>query len=278
MHFYKMHGLGNDYVYVDLFKETVNDPHALAIQVAKPHFGIGADGLVLIGPSDAADFSMRMFNADGSEGEMCGNATRCVGLYLYERGLTKKLHISLETRAGIRMLYLTVSGEKVLSVRVDMGEPVLEASQIPTTLEGDRVIKYPITVRERRFELTCVSMGNPHAVIFIDEDVEQFPLEVYGPLLETHPLFPNRANIEFVNILSPEQVRMRVWERGSGETMACGTGACATLVAASLCAHTGRSADVVLNGGTLEIHWDEQSNKVYMSGPATMVFEGDWLL
>lgn len=279
MHFYKMHGIGNDYVYVDLMEETVEDPAALAIAVAKPHFGVGSDGLVLIGPSETADFSMRIFNADGSEGEMCGNATRCVALYLYERGRTDKTVISLETRAGLRVLYLNVQDGRVKSVRVDMGEPALEAAQIPTTLcMSGSVVRVPITALDRTFEVTCVSMGNPHAVIFLEENVENFPLELYGPVLEHHSAFPARANIEFANVLSRDRMRMRVWERGSNETMACGTGACATLVAAAMCGLTQRKAAVVLNGGELEIEWDETSNKLWKTGPAQMVFEGEWLL
>lgn len=279
MHFYKMHGIGNDYVYVDLAQERVEDPAALAIAVSRPHFGIGADGLVLIGPSDKADFSMRIFNADGSEGEMCGNATRCVALYLYERGKTDKTVITLETRAGIRTLYIQAEGGRVRSVRVDMGEPALEAAAIPTTLRASgRVIRVPVTVLDRTFEVTCVSTGNPHAVIFLEEDVENFPLEKYGPALERHSAFPARANIEFANVLARDRIRMRVWERGSNETMACGTGACATLTAAVLCGLCDRRATVVLNGGELEIEWDEPTNKLWKTGPAQMVFEGEWLL
>lgn len=281
MHFYKMQGTGNDYVYIDLFSQTVDDPQKLAVQMAKPHFGVGADGLVLIGPSDKADFSMRIFNADGSESEMCGNATRCVGLYVYESGRTDKEVITLETRAGIRTLYLTVQSGRVLCVRVDMGTPMLGAMHIPTTLaQGDtQVIGVPVQAGGRTFAVTCVNVGNPHAVVFLDEgeDVEGFNLAYYGPLLEQHEAFPQRTNVEFANVLSPECIRMRVWERGSGETQACGTGACATLVAAVICNRSARKAQVILRGGTLDIEW-EKTGTLWKSGPAQMVFEGDWLL
>lgn len=274
MHFTKMQGLGNDYVYVDLTRERVENPSALAVAVSRPHFGVGADGLVLIGPSRCADFSMRIFNADGSESEMCGNATRCVGKYVYERGLARRERITLETLAGIKTLYLTVEDGVVSRVRVDMGAPVLDGKEIPTTLGTGRVLRQPLEVDGRAFEVTCVSMGNPHAVIFLNEDVETFDVGRYGPLIERHAAFPHRTNVEFAQVKEAGRIRMRVWERGSGVTLACGTGACATAVAASLCGLAGRRAIVELDGGELLVEWAEDT--VYKTGPASFVFDGEW--
>lgn len=274
MHFTKMQGLGNDYVYVDLTRERVENPSALAVAVSRPHFGVGADGLVLIGPSRRADFSMRIFNADGSESEMCGNATRCVGKYVYERGLARRERITLETLAGVKTLYLTVEDGVVSRVRVDMGAPVLDGKEIPTTLRTGRVLRQPLEVDGRAFEVTCVSMGNPHAVIFLNEDVETFDVGRYGPLIERHAAFPHRTNVEFAQVKEAGRIRMRVWERGSGVTLACGTGACATAVAASLCGLAGRRAIVELDGGELLVEWAEDT--VYKTGPAAFVFDGEW--
>ncbi len=274
MHFTKMQGLGNDYIYVDTARERVKDPSSLAVAVSRPHFGVGADGLVLIGPSGRADFSMRIFNADGSESEMCGNATRCVGKYVYERGLARRERITLETPAGIKTLYLTVKDGVVTCVRVDMGAPILDGKEIPTTLGTGRVIRRPLEVGGRAFEVTCVSMGNPHAVIFLDEDVEAFDIRRYGPLIEHHEAFPRRTNVEFAQVKGSDRIRMRVWERGSGVTLACGTGACATAVAASLCGFAGRRVSVELDGGELLVEWEKDA--VYKTGPAAFVFDGEW--
>lgn len=274
MHFTKMQGLGNDYIYVDTARERVKDPSSLAVAVSRPHFGVGADGLVLIGPSGRADFSMRIFNADGSESEMCGNATRCVGKYVYERGLARRERITLETPAGIKTLYLTVKDGVVTCVRVDMGAPILDGKEIPTTLGTGRVIRRPLEVGGRAFEVTCVSMGNPHAVIFLDEDVEAFDIRRYGPLIEHHAAFPRRTNVEFAQVKGSDRIRMRVWERGSGVTLACGTGACATAVAASLCGFAGRRVSVELDGGELLVEWEKDA--VYKTGPAAFVFDGEW--
>lgn len=274
MHFTKMQGLGNDYIYVDTARERVVHPSALAVAVSRPHFGIGADGLVLIGPSGRADFSMRIFNADGSESEMCGNATRCVGKYVYERGLARRERITLETLAGVKTLYLTVEDGVVVRVRVDMGAPILDGKQIPTTLGTGTVIRRPLEVDGRTFYVTCVSMGNPHAVIFLDEDVEAFDIGRYGPLIERHAAFPRRTNVEFAQVRGDDRIRMRVWERGSGVTLACGTGACATAVAASLCGLAGRRATVELDGGELLVEWEKDA--VYKTGPAAFVFDGEW--
>lgn len=274
MHFTKMQGLGNDYIYVDTARERVKDPSSLAVAVSRPHFGVGADGLVLIAPSGRADFSMRIFNADGSESEMCGNATRCVGKYVYERGLARRERITLETPAGIKTLYLTVEDGVVTCVRVDMGAPILDGKEIPTTLGMGRVIRRPLEVGGRAFEVTCVSMGNPHAVIFLDEDVEAFDIRRYGPLIEHHAAFPRRTNVEFAQVKGGDRIRMRVWERGSGVTLACGTGACATAVAASLCGFAGRRVSVELDGGELLVEWEKDA--VYKTGPAAFVFDGEW--
>ena len=276
MKFTKMQGIGNDYIYVNAFEEHVDDPGALSARISDRHFGVGADGLVLIGPSDAADFRMRMFNADGSEGDMCGNASRCIGKYVYDRGLTDKTRVTLETRAGIKVLELTVEGGQVRSVRVDMGAPRINGEEVPCLLGTGVVRRAPVTVLGRTFEVTPVCTGNPHGVILLDEPVERFELAKYGPALETHPAFPKKANIEFVNVLSKDRLRMRVWERGSGITLACGTGSCAALVAAHLCGVCGRQATVLLDGGELVDEWDEATGHVFMTGPAAFVFDGEY--
>ena len=276
MKFTKMQGIGNDYIYVNAFEEHVDDPGALSARISDRHFGVGADGLVLIGPSDAADFRMRMFNADGSEGDMCGNASRCIGKYVYDRGLTDKTRVTLETRAGIKVLELTVEGGQVRSVRVDMGAPRINCKEVPCLLGTGVVRQAPVTVLGRTFRVTPVCTGNPHGVILLDEPVEGFDLAKYGPALETHPAFPQKANIEFVNVLSEDRLRMRVWERGSGITLACGTGSCAALVAAHINGVCGRRATVVLDGGELVDEWDEATGHVFMTGPAAFVFDGEY--
>ena len=274
MRFVKMHGLGNDYIYVDTTRERVEDPQGLAVAMSRPHVGVGADGLVLIGAAQCADLSLRLFNADGSEGEMCGNAVRCIGKYAYERGLVRRETMTLQTRAGVKTLRLTVEDGRVSRVRVDMGAPILDGPSIPALLGEGRIVRRPLEAGGRAFEVTCVSMGNPHAVIFLHEDVDAFDVGRYGPLLERHAAFPNRTNVEFAALVAPGRIRMRVWERGSGMTLACGTGACATAVAASLCGLTGERSTLVLDGGELDVEWS--GGTVYMTGPAAFVFEGEW--
>ena len=275
MRFTKMHGLGNDYVYVNAFEERVEHPEALARRVSDRHFGVGGDGLVLLLPSEKADFRMVMYNADGSRGAMCGNASRCIGKYVYERGMTDKTALTLETDAGVRQLRLDVREGRVQSVCVDMGEPVLDCARVPCLLGEGTVLRAPVEALGRRFALTPVSMGNPHGVIFTPEVIGDDDLRRCGAALERHPAFPEKVNIEFVTVLAPDRLRMRVWERGSGVTLACGTGACAALVASVLCGLCERQAQVELDGGTLEIGWDEQSGHVLMTGPATHVFDGE---
>ncbi|MBR2753149.1 MAG: diaminopimelate epimerase [Lachnospiraceae bacterium] len=275
MKFTKMQGLGNDYVYVNLFEEKVEDPVATAIAVSDRHFGIGSDGLILIGPSDVADFEMIMYNLDGSRGEMCGNGIRCVGKYVYDHGMTDKTEITVETLGGIKVLQLFVGDDGcVEQVRVDMGKPILESEKIPVNLP-DPAISVPIEVDGKTWAVTCVSMGNPHAVVFVD-DVDTLDLEKIGPPFENHLLFPNRINTEFIQIVDRSHVKMRVWERGSGETMACGTGACASTVACVLNDLTDRHLYLDLLGGRLDITWDEESGHVFMTGPAVTSFEGEW--
>jgi diaminopimelate epimerase len=273
MNFTKMHGIGNDYIYVNCLNQSVNDPSGVARFVSDRHFGIGSDGLVLILPSETADFRMRMLNSDGSESEMCGNAIRCVGKYVYDNGLTAKKTVNIETLAGIKVLELTVENDKVTMVKVDMGEPILNPKDIPVISEKDRFISEPVTVDDKTFNVTCVSMGNPHAVSYIDS-VSSFPLEVIGPKMETHRLFPRKVNAEFVELIDRTTLKMRVWERGAGETLACGTGACAVLVASVLNGLCERKATIKLLGGDLFIEWNEKDNHVYMTGPATKVFDG----
>lgn len=275
MKFTKMHGCGNDYVYVNLFEEEIKDPASLAVAVSDRHFGIGSDGLITIGPSKVADFRMRIYNADGSEAEMCGNGVRCVAKYVYDHALTDRTRITVETGAGVKELTLTVENQKVALVRVDMGEPVLVPEQIPVDAKGERVVDEPITVGEKEWHMTCISMGNPHAVVFVD-DVENFPIEEYGPLFENHVRFPKRTNTEFVKVHGRNEVSMRVWERGSQETWACGTGTCATAMACILNGLTEDTVLVHLRGGDLTIEYDRNTNHVFMTGPATEVFEGEY--
>lgn len=274
MKFTKMQGLGNDYVYVDCTRQELPDPKKTARIVSDRHFGIGSDGLILICPSDKADFEMRMYNADGSRGEMCGNGIRCVAKYVYDYGLTDQTSISVETLGGIKYLDLTVEHGKVSLVKVDMGTPILEPSRIPVAASGTRVVDEPLEVEGKVYHMTCVSMGNPHAVIFMD-DVAGLDLEKIGPSFENHERFPNRVNTEFVKVLDQNTVEMRVWERGSGETLACGTGACAVAVASILNGYTEDQVTVRLLGGDLEIFWDRAEDKVYMTGPAKVVFDGE---
>ncbi len=274
MKFTKMHGCGNDYVYVNLFEEQIENPAKVSIAVSDRHFGIGSDGLITIGASEIADFRMRIYNADGSEAEMCGNGIRCVAKYVYDHKLTDKTEITVETGAGVKTLQLTVADDKVTLVRVDMGEPILTPDEIPVVAEGNRVVDEPIVVDDKEWRMTCVSMGNPHAVVFVD-DVAHFELEKYGPLFENHVRFPKRTNTEFVQIISRNEAIMRVWERGSAETWACGTGTCATVMACILNGLTDNDVLVHLRGGDLRIVYDEKSNHVFMTGPATEVFEGE---
>ncbi len=301
MRFTKMQGLGNDYVYVNCFQEKVENPSEMAKRISDRHFGVGADGLILIGPSEQADFEMAMYNADGSRGEMCGNGIRCVAKYVYDYGLTDKTSISVETLGGIKYLDLTIEDGKAVLVRVDMGRPELRAREIPIICEaadgesaadedsilggenvtdGDaaadqmQVIDESIVVDGMEYRMTGVSMGNPHAVVFL-EDVEGFDIEKIGPKFENHERFPRRINTEFVRIIDRERIEMRVWERGSGETLACGTGACAAVVASILNGLAGRKVTVKLKGGDLLVEWDQESGKVYMTGPAEVVFDGE---
>lgn len=274
--FTKMHGIGNDYVYVNCFKETVSDPEKLSIFVSDRHFGVGSDGLVLIMPSDKADFRMRMFNADGSEGMMCGNATRCIGKYVYDNGMTDKTDITLETKSGIKRLKLFVKDGKVETVLVDMGKAIIKPADIPVRSELDTFISQKITVNGKEETVTCVSMGNPHCVLFTDTPVDTIELEKIGPYFENHELFPERINTEFANVLDDHTVKMRVWERGSGETWACGTGACAAAVAACLNGYCKQDEEITLKlrGGDLAITYNEDGT-VLMRGPAAKVFDGE---
>lgn len=274
MKFTKMHGIGNDYVYVDCTREEILNPAMISRFVSDRHKGIGSDGLILIKKSETADFKMEMYNADGSQGRMCGNGIRCVAKYVYDNGLTHKTRITVETLSGIKTLMLTVENGLVSRVRVNMGEPLLRPEEIPVKGEGDRLVNAPIEVGGQTYFITCVSMGNPHAVLFT-EDVEHLKIEEQGPLFECHQRFPERVNTEFARVLDRGHIKMRVWERGSGETMACGTGACAVAVAAVLNGYTDRQVTVHLLGGDLEILWNEADNCVYMTGPATTVFTGD---
>ena len=281
MKFTKMQGLGNDYVYVNCLQEKIDNPSELARKISNRHFGVGSDGLIMINPSDKADFEMEMYNADGSRGEMCGNGIRCVAKYVYDYGLTdktsiSKTHISVETLGGIKYLDLTVEGGRVKLVKVDMGKPELEPEKVPVKADGDEVVDAPIEVDGTEYRMTCVSMGNPHAVVFVDCDVKEFPLEKIGPKFERHERFPRRVNTEFVRVIDRHTAEMRVWERGSGETLACGTGACAVAVACVLNGLTEDEVTVKLLGGDLHIKWDRRKDTVYMTGPAEAVFDGEW--
>lgn len=274
MKFTKMHGCGNDYIYVDCIHETLDDPNSFSLTYSDRHKGIGSDGLITINPSEVADFRMRMFNSDGTEGAMCGNGIRCVGKFVYDKGLTDKTALAIETLGGIKYLDLTVENGKVSKVRVDMGPPVTVANQIPVTGLGDEVIGKTVHVAGQDWQMTCVSVGNPHAVVWTD-DVMALDLKEIGPQFEHHPMFPDRVNTEFAQIIDRQNINMRVWERGSDETMACGTGATCTAYAAWRNGLTEKKVTVHLLGGDLEIEYDEEKNLMYMTGPATTVFEGE---
>ena len=276
MRFTKMQGIGNDYIYVNCFEETVRDPERLAQRMSRRHYGVGADGLVLIEPSDVADFGMRIFNSDGTQAEMCGNATRCIGKYVYERGMTDKTSVSLMTGGGLKLLELNVRDGLVRSVRVDMGTPELNPSLIPVELPGEIVLGHRLELGNLVYSLHCVSMGNPHCVLFVNNP-DNADVENIGALLENHPLFPNRTNVEFVQVEDREHLRMRVWERGAGETLACGTGACAALVTSVLTGRSDRNVTIELPGGELRVSWSPEDNHVYQEGPAEFVFDGEWI-
>ena len=282
MKFTKMHGCGNDYIYINGFEETIDNPNEMAEKVSHVRFGIGSDGLILIKPSEIADCEMDMYNADGSRGKMCGNGIRCVAKYVYDYGITDKTQISVATGSGIKYLDLTVENGKVALVRVDMGAPILNAAQIPVKVsalenslaENDQVVGATIKVKEEDYKITCVSMGNPHGIVCV-EDVDGLDIEKIGPHFENHPAFPDRVNTEFIRVIDRKTVQMRVWERGSGETWACGTGACAVAVACILNGWTEDEVTVKLRGGDLKIEWDREKNTVFMTGPATVVFDGE---
>lgn len=276
MRFTKMQGCGNDYIYVDCMSSPPpKDPAALSKAISERHFGVGSDGLILICKSDRADTRMRMFNADGSEAEMCGNGVRCVAKFVHDHGLVKKPTITVETGRGVLSLELETRNGKVHQVRVDMGEPILTADKIPTTLPGNPPVDMPLSVSDHNFRVTCVSMGNPHCVTYVNEITDALVLGI-GPRIENHAAFPRRSNVEFVRVNSPGDITMRVWERGSGETLACGTGACAVAVAGVLTKRTERTIVAHLTGGDLHLHWSEKDNHVYMTGPAVEVFSGEW--
>ncbi|MDR0982317.1 MAG: diaminopimelate epimerase [Culturomica sp.] len=275
MIFTKMQGAGNDYVYFYGVAPQYHKPEFIR-RISDRHYGVGSDGLINIEPGKTGDFRMIMFNADGSRSAMCGNGIRCVGKYVYDKGLTTKTEIDIETDAGMKHLTLYPENGKVTKVKVDMGEPVLSAKNIPVNIDAEKVVDYPLQLDNGdTFRITCVSMGNPHAIMFVGNP-EIFPIEEIGNIIENHPLFPERTNVEFISILAPDCIRMRVWERGTGETMACGTGACASLVAAVINGKAERKVTVVLNGGNLEIEWAADDNHVYMTGPAETVFEGEY--
>lgn len=271
--FTKMHGAGNDYIYVNGLEKVPENPSQVAIELSNRNFGIGSDGLVIIHRSDIADFRMQMFNSDGSEAEMCGNATRCVGKYVFDNGLTDKKEISLETKAGIKYITLLEGDEKARKVTVDMGEPILDPQLIPVNVNEQPVLNYPLDIDGKIWEISCVSMGNPHAVVFT-EGIKDFDLPVLGPKFEKNVIFPKKTNTEFIEVIDRKTLNMRVWERGAGETLACGTGACAAAVAAILNGYCDRKITIHLLGGDLEIEWREDNNHIYMTGEAVTVFEG----
>lgn len=274
MKFTKMHGCGNDYVYVNGFTEKVADKPKAVVALSDRHFGIGSDGVIFINPSQQTDFEMEMYNADGTRAEMCGNGIRCVGKYVYDHGMTDKTSITVESFGKVKYLDLTVENGKVVRVKVNMGKPELTAKGVPVVSEHEQVIDEEIIVKGKSYRMTCVSMGNPHAVVFMD-DVEHLAIEEIGPYFENHERFPNRTNTEFVQVIDDSHVKMRVWERGTGETLACGTGCCATAVACVLNHLTGAHVTVQVLGGEIEIYWDQKENLVYMTGPAVTVFEGE---
>ncbi len=274
MKFTKMHGCGNDYVYVNGFTEKVADKPKAVVALSDRHFGIGSDGVIFINPSQQADFEMEMYNADGTRAEMCGNGIRCVGKYVYDHGMIDKTSITVESFGKVKYLDLTVENGKVVKVKVNMGKPELTAKDVPVVSVHEQVIDEEIIVKGKSYRMTCVSMGNPHAVVFMD-DVEHLAIEEIGPYFENHERFPNRTNTEFVQVIDDSHVKMRVWERGTGETLACGTGCCATAVACVLNHLTGAHVTVQVLGGEIEIYWDQKENLVYMTGPAVTVFEGE---
>lgn len=274
--FTKMQGAGNDYIYINGFTQKIENPSQAAIELSNRHFGIGSDGLVFILPSETCDFRMQMFNSDGSEAEMCGNASRCVGKYVYDNGLTDKKEITLQTGAGVKYITLLDGNAKVRKIKVDMGEPILDASLIPVDVQISPVLKYPLEIEGKIWEISCVSMGNPHAVIFTS-GIKDLDLPVIGPKFEKHPIFPRKTNTEFIEVIDRQTLNMRVWERGAGETLACGTGACAAVVAAISNGYCDREVVVHLLGGDLEIEWNPDNNHVYMTGDAVTVFEGELL-
>ena len=276
MKFTKMHGCGNDYIYINGFEEKIDNPCELAKQVSHVRFGIGSDGMVVIHPSQVADFRMAMYNADGSEGAMCGNAIRCIGKYVYDNKMTDKTTVTVETKAGIKILELNVEDGSVKTVRVDMGAPIVKPELIPVKYEGDKVVNKPLEVNGKEYMITCISMGNPHCVTFVD-DTKALDLEYIGPMFEKHEVFPDRVNTEFVKVIDRQTVDMRVWERGSGETWACGTGACACVMACILNGYTDDKVTVHLVGGDLYIEYDRENNTVFMTGPAVTVCHGEWL-
>lgn len=276
MKFTKMHGCGNDYVYVNCLKETISDESKAAVFVSDRHFGVGSDGLILIKPSEIADFEMAMYNADGSRSEMCGNGIRCVAKYVFDYGLTDKTHLSIESMGKIKYIDLTVTDGKVSAVRVDMGAPILKAAEVPVVSENETVLNELIEADGKNYRMTCVSMGNPHAVVFDIEDVAAMDINAIGPKFENHPRFPRRTNTEFAQVLDRETILMRVWERGTGETLACGTGCCATAVAAVLNGKTGSAVTLKVLGGEIKIEWDgNPEHSVFMTGPAETVFDGE---
>lgn len=273
LRFTKMQGAGNDYIYINGFEQTIDNPSETAIELSNRNFGIGSDGLVLILPSKTCDFRMQMFNSDGSEAEMCGNASRCVGKYVFDHELTTKKEITLETKAGVKLITLLDGNAKKRKVRVDMGEPILNPELIPVKITQNPALKYPLKIEDKTWEINCVSMGNPHAVIFTN-NIKNLDLPTIGPKFESNPIFPRKTNTEFVEVIDKKTLNMRVWERGAGETLACGTGACAVAVAAVLNGLTERKVNINLLGGQLEIEWDENNNHVYMTGEAVTVFDG----
>lgn len=275
MKFTKMHGAGNDYIYVNGFEETIKDRNAFSIKVSDRHFGIGSDGLIVVDPSEVADCKMDMYNADGSQGKMCGNGVRCVAKFVYDNGIVNKEDIAIETLSGIKYIKVTVKDGKVVAARVNMGKPILKADEIPTKFEGETVVSQKLSIGEKDYDVTCVSMGNPHCILYVD-DVKTLDLEKIGPDFENHEMFPDRINTEFIHIISDTEFDMRVWERGSGETLACGTGACAATVASVLNGYCKRNTDIKVNliGGTLTVNWTDGGD-VYMTGPAETVCTGE---
>lgn len=274
MKFTKMEGCGNDYVYVNGFENKIENPNIVSEIVSNRNFGIGSDGLIIVNPSEVADFRMNMYNADGSEGKMCGNGIRCVAKFVYDYKMTDKKVITVETLSGIKTLVLNVEDDKVKTVRVDMGSPILEAKEVPVISEKDKVINEPIMINNKEYGITCVSMGNPHAITFVD-DTDSLDIEYIGPMFEKNEIFPDRVNTEFIQVVDRQTIKMRVWERGSGETLACGTGACASVVACVLNGKTDNAVTVKLLGGDLFIEYDEEKNTVFMTGPAKISFTGD---